>query len=409
MSTRGITLATLILISLLTSSISAQTFRGGNLPTSQKGRTIQSMRSPRKSSEVRQQTSKVTDRWANDRSSDNKRQTSAASKASSTSRSMRSQGSVSRVVAAKPVSTKAQQSMPSVSRRKTAESSPSTMSRATSSSEVVRQANSRMRASSRTTGSTPQLGLNNGNLPVSLSSKNLARTAATQNASIAISRVSELGVRATVDATVDAHGDVSSEGVKRERVERVLQIVGSLVRSARQQSAQAGIDSFADSADYDVTVDAYYPEEASVRESCGTPDLAASAQYSAGYEDTEYIETPDPSVGALPETANEVDGDQPPGNESVEAKGGPEVPIGSTLTLTLELPEVEGVILLKTGPLVIRLFPTTWTTESAEMTLPDFCLMRNATAAIYVLDQGGQLLSSQVLTLVPADTKTKSE
>lgn len=275
---------------------------------------------------------------------------------------------------------------------------------------------------------TPQQSAADGKLPVSTNRQKLARAAATRNANVATSRTADSGNRVTVDAgvhanlnandtsNVTAHGDGSERAAKRERVERVLQIVGSLVRTARQQSAHAGIDNFADAGDYDLSVDAYYPEEAYVGESCAATDLAAAGQYSVGYEDTEYVETSDPSVAApvaasvdaFSESANEFDGDQP-GNESAEGMDGPEVPIGSTLTLTLELPEVEGVILLKTGPLVIRLFPATWTTESTELTLPDFHLMRNAAAEIYVLEQGGQLISSQALTLVPAAAKTAAE
>ncbi len=281
-----------------------------------------------------------------------------------------------------------------------------------------------MRANSRTVVRTPQQSVADGKLPVSTNRQKLARAAATRNANVGTSRTADLGNRVTVDAgvhanlnandtsNVTAHGDGSERAAKRERVERVLQIVGSLVRTARQQSAHAGIDNFADAGDYDLSVDEYYPEEAYVGESCAVTDLAAAGQYSVGYEDTEYVETSDPSadapVAAFSETANEVDGDQP-GNESAEGMDGPEVPIGSTLTLTLELPEVEGVILLKTGPLVIRLFPATWTTESTELTLPDFHLMRNAAAEIYVLEQGGQLISSQALTLVPAAAKTAAE
>ena len=275
---------------------------------------------------------------------------------------------------------------------------------------------------------TPQQSAADGKLPVSTNRQKLAHAAATRNGNVATSRTADSGNRVTVDAgvhanlnandtsNVTAHGDGGERAAKRERVERVLQIVGSLVRTARQQSAHAGIDNFADAGDYDLSVDAYYPEEAYVGESCAATDLAAAGQYSVGYEDTEYVETSDPSVAApvaasvdaFSETANEVDGDQP-GVESAEGMDGPEVPIGSTLTLTLELPEVEGVILLKTGPLVIRLFPATWTTESTELTLPDFHLMRNAAAEIYVLEQGGQLISSQALTLVPAAAKTAAE
>ncbi len=92
------------------------------------------------------------------------------------------------------------------------------------------------------------------------------------------------------------------------------------------------------------------------------------------------------------------------GETDVEQLDLPQVPVGSPLTLTLKLPQVEGVILLKAGPLVIRLDPETWNTVGTSLTLPAFELMRSADAELYLLNQEGQLIASYPLRLVPRES-----
>lgn len=105
-------------------------------------------------------------------------------------------------------------------------------------------------------------------------------------------------------------------------------------------------------------------------------------------------------VETFAEASPAVEASQPPADSDDQAER-TEVPIGSPLTLTLALSEQPGTILLKSGPLVIRLTPEVWTAEGTSFTLPDFELMRDADGELYLLDDQGTLLQKYALTLTP--------
>jgi len=79
----------------------------------------------------------------------------------------------------------------------------------------------------------------------------------------------------------------------------------------------------------------------------------------------------------------------------------PSIPIGSSLNLNMDLPETEGIVLLKTGPLVIQLTIDTWNAKGTSFTLPDFQLMRPAEGELYFLSTEGKLISKEQFILIP--------
>ncbi len=96
------------------------------------------------------------------------------------------------------------------------------------------------------------------------------------------------------------------------------------------------------------------------------------------------------------------------GETDVEQLDLPQVPVGSPLTLTLKLPQVEGVILLKAGPLVIRLDPETWNTVGTSLTLPAFELMRRrGRGAVFI--ESGRTINRQLPVAARAYAKVNAD
>ena len=133
-----------------------------------------------------------------------------------------------------------------------------------------------------------------------------------------------------------------------------------------------------------------------------TPTKTACSTSGIPTQVTHHVTTPVAVDGSF--VANHPSPNHSSPSENVQTTAEPDrpsIPIGSSLNLLLDLPETEGVVLLKTGPLVIRLTIDTWTANGTSFTLPDFQLMRPADGEIYFLNQQGKLISKELVTLTP--------